>query len=98
MKVKRYVWPKGGEPNALQALLSSVVVDGRSAGHDYLRIWDRGALAGELTLPKGDGPRWAMAVGLVEDTTLEEAECTCSRDFPYPDCRVHPGRKPEGEQ
>lgn len=20
-----------------------------------------------------------------------EPECTCVRDFPYPDCRVHPG-------
>lgn len=55
--------PSGGSPS--DHLISSATVT-LSGGHDRVRLWSRGGLAGELVVTAGDGARVAEAHGLVE--------------------------------
>lgn len=62
--VERYFeLPAGGPPS--DHLISSAAVS-MSGGHDRVRLWSRGGLAGELVVTAGDGERVALAHGLVE--------------------------------
>jgi hypothetical protein len=46
-------------------LVNALVVE-RRGGHDYVRVYNRGALAGELIMVAGDGELMAWVHGLLE--------------------------------
>jgi hypothetical protein len=54
---------QAGDGPASSYLVSSASVT-RIGNHDRVRIWNRGGLAGELTVVAGDGARIALGFGL----------------------------------
>jgi hypothetical protein len=58
---RRFKAIAGGPP--VEHLISSATVTRRGA-HDVVKLWNRGALAGELTLKAGDGIKLALRLEL----------------------------------
>ncbi len=58
----------------MRPLISSVIVV-RGVAHDVVRVWNRGGLAGELVVTKGDGDDIAARLrdGLQTSATTEDA-------------------------
>jgi hypothetical protein len=54
-----------------ELLVSSIKVDDNGA-HEHVSIWNRGALAGELTLQRGDAAVLAALFGLQHEPMGEE--------------------------
>lgn len=51
-----------------RSLVSSVGIDQMDA-HEYVRVWNRGGLAGQLVVSKGDGEKIVALLGLMETPT-----------------------------
>jgi hypothetical protein len=63
-QTRRFKAIGGGPPS--EHLISSATVT-HVGGFDVVRLWNRGALAGELTLAAGDGIRLALRLELDSD-------------------------------
>jgi hypothetical protein len=53
--------------NPNNKLISSAQLDVKSGHHAIVRLWNRGALAGELVLDKADGYEFLMRLGLEQE-------------------------------
>jgi hypothetical protein len=67
MAGKTYV-AEGLEVQPASAFLISSITVIRGPGHDYVRVWSRGALTGGLIMEHGDGALLAEALGLTLGT------------------------------
>jgi hypothetical protein len=65
---RRYVRPGGSEPGANNHVVSSAEVTD-IGGHELVRIWSRGGLAGELVVSRGDGARLCCVMMMLEPET-----------------------------
>lgn len=62
--VERWFEQPGDDAPSAHLISSATVM--RIGIHDRVRLWNRGGLAGELTVVAGDGERIAAAHGLVD--------------------------------
>jgi hypothetical protein len=69
----RYFEPAGAGERPRDDLLVSSIKVMHVGGHDHVRIWTRGARAGELVLTEGDGALLAERLGLCEVPPLPPA-------------------------
>ena len=62
--MRMQVWlPIAGDNGDTWPVVSSCLLDSNGA-HDFVRVFNRGALAGELTLALGDGIEFMKRLGL----------------------------------
>lgn len=82
----------------MSPLISSVMVQ-EGPAHDRVSVFNRGGLAGELVVTKGDGKRLSAILKpstTTGDAALDEAieallrDCDLAADAPHPDIRTAP--------